>query len=166
MVNFIWTERQQLLIVHPHNITFYWLNEAQYGDFYTERQSMVNLLQYEHFYTDWTAYCKPIIIYLNTGWTTGYCIYINTDWTTAYCKPIIIYLNTEWTTCYCIYLNTDWKTGYCKNIVDFTLAEQYWAITLYSYCTLVCRNARQHAGHTLQRCDMTQTFCIANGLIN
>ena len=139
MVNFIWTERQQLFIVHPHNITFYWLNEAQYGDFYTERQSMVNLPQYEHFYTEWT---------------------------TAYCKPIIIYLNTEWTTCYCIYLNADWKTGYCKNIVDFTLAEQYWAITLYSYCTLVCRNARQHAGHTLQRCDMTQTFCIANGLIN
>lgn len=120
MVNFIHvlTERQQLLIVHPNNITFYWLNEAQYGDFYTERQSMVNLPHYEHFYTEWTAYCKPITIYLNT----------------------------DWTTCYCIYLNTEWTTGYCKNIVDFTLAEQYWAITIYSYCTLVCRNARQHAG--------------------
>ena len=93
----------------PHNITFYWLNEAQYGDFYTERQSMVNLPQCEHFCTDWTtAYCKPIIIYLNTDWTTGYCkpitIYLNTEWTTAYCKPTTIYLNTDWTTGYCIYL--------------------------------------------------------------
>ena len=49
------TERQQLLIVHPHNITVYSLNEAQYGDFYTERQSIVNLPQYENCYTDWTT---------------------------------------------------------------------------------------------------------------